>query len=123
MNWEGILAEAIVSIMGIVFSALGGLVTYWISKKIKDEKLKGIAESLHDVVRQSVLDVYQTYVEGLKEKDIFDSRAQKIALERALSLIHENIPANVGEWLKSNHENIDGYLKTLIEAQIASLKR
>ncbi len=123
MNWESILTEAILSILGIVFSALGALVTYWISKKIKDENLRKIMNSLHQVVAEATLEVYQTYVEALKDECIFDREAQKTALSRALAIIEGNMSNEVKEWLKSNVSDIQGYLKGLIEAQIALLKK
>lgn len=123
MNWESILTEVILSVLGVVFTALGGLVSYWISKKIKDDKLRGIMTSLNDVVKKATLEVYQTYVEGLKEKDIFDVEAQKTALSRALKIIETNCTQEVKEWLKSNVSDVQEYLKGLIEAQIALLKK
>lgn len=123
MNWESILTEVILSILGIVISALGALVSYWISKKIKDDKLKGIMNSLHEVVKDATLEVYQTYVEGLKEKNMFDVEAQKTALSRALKIIETNCTEEVKEWLKSNVSDVQAYLKSMIEAQIALLKK
>lgn len=123
MNWESILTEVILSVLGVVFTALGGLVSYWISKKIKDDKLRGIMSSLNDVVKKATLEVYQTYVEGLKEKNIFDVEAQKTALSRALKIIETNCTQEVKEWLKSNVSDVQEYLKGLIEAQIALLKK
>lgn len=123
MNWESILTEVILSVLGVVFTALGGLVSYWISKKIKDDKLRGIMTSLNDVVKKATLEVYQTYVEGLKEKNIFDVEAQKTALSRALKIIETNCTQEVKEWLKSNVSDVQEYLKGLIEAQIALLKK
>jgi hypothetical protein len=123
MNWESVLTEVILSVVGIVFSALGALVTYWISKRIKDEKLKGIMNSLHELVKDATLEVYQTYVEGLKERNLFDLEAQKTALSKALAIIKGNMPQEVGEWLKTNASDLEGYLKSMIEAQIALLKK
>lgn len=123
MNWESILTEAILSILGIVFSALGALVTYWISKKIKDEKLKSIMASLHEVVKDATLEVYQTYVEALKDSGNFGLEAKKTALSKALDIIKVNMPQEVGEWLKTNVSDLEGYLKGMIEAQIALLKK
>lgn len=123
MNWESILTEVILSVLGVVFTALGGLVSYWISKKIKDDKLRGIMTSLNDVVKKATLEVYQTYVETLKEKNMFDREAQKTALSRALQIIETNCTQEVKEWLKSNVSDVQEYLKGLIEAQIALLKK
>lgn len=123
MNWESILTEVILSILGIVLSGLGALATYWISKLIKDDKLKGILNSLNNVVKNAVLEVYQTYVEELKEKNMFDAEAQKTALKRALNIIETNLSSEVKEWLKTNFNDVQAYLKSLIEAQIALLKK
>ncbi len=123
MNWESILTEIILSIAGIVFTALGGLVSYWISKKIKDDKLKTIMTSLNEVIKNAVLETYQTYVEELKDKNMFDEKAQKKALERCLTIIKTNMPLEVKNWLEANYDDITAYLKGLIEAQIALLKK
>lgn len=123
MNWENILTEIILSIVGIVISGLGTLVAYWISKLIKNEKIKAIMNSLNEVVKKATLEVYQTYVEGLKEKNIFDEEAQKTALKRALNIIETNCTQEVKEWLKTNVSDVQEYLTGLIEAQIALLKK
>lgn len=123
MNWENILTEVILSILGIVLSGLGALATYWISKLIKNDKLKTIINSLNDIVKKATLEVYQTYVEELKEKNIFDREAQKTALSKALKIIETNLPSDVSKWLEDNFTDVREYLKGLIEAQIALLKK
>lgn len=122
MNWGEIGTQVILGVLGIVLSALGVLVTSLINKFVKSEEAKKIASSLNDLVKDSVLEVYQTYVEALKDKNMFDKDAQKKALERCLKLINTNMPSEVSEWLKANYSNAEGYLKTLIEANIALLK-
>ena len=122
MNWNELLTEIIISVVGILISGLGAYVTYLIQKHIKNEELKQIISELNNVVRNSVLETYQTYVQELKDKDIFDKEAQNLALNRALQLIKENIPEKVFEWLKSNFKDYESYLKSLIEAQIGALK-
>lgn len=123
MNWESVLTEVVLSLLGIVFSALGALTTYWISKKIKNDKLREILNSLNELVKKATLEVYQTYVEGLKEKNLFDLEAQKTALSRALNIIETNLSKDALEWLKMNVRDSEEYLKGLIEAQIALLKK
>lgn len=122
MNWGQIGTEIIISLAGVLISALGVFITYLINKYIKDQKIKDIINSLHQVVRDSVLEVYQTFVEELKDKDLFDKKAQKIALERCLELIKTNMPNDVKSWLEANVGDITTYLKSLIEAQIGLLK-
>lgn len=122
MNWDSILTEIILSLVGLLFSALGVWVTYLINKYIKDQKIKDLVTSLHELVRNSVLEVYQTYVEELKDHNMFDYTAQKTALERCLALIKANMSIELKTWLEANYGDITAYLKSLIEAQIGALK-
>ena len=122
MDWNGIATEIILGVVGLVMSALGILITYLINKYIKSDELKGIVNSLNELVRNSVLEVYQTYVEALKKGGIFNETAQNEALERCLALINRNMPEKVHAWLEANYGDIEAYLKSLIEAQIGLLK-
>lgn len=122
MNWNEIFTQLILGIVGVLISGLGIYVTYLINKWVKDQELKDMMNSLNEIVKNAVLEVYQTYVQELKDKDIFDKEAQKIALEHALKIIKENIPEKVETWLKTNITNYQEYLKGLIEAQIGALK-
>lgn len=122
MNWGEIGTQLILGIVGIVISAVGVIVTYLVNKYVKDAKLKSILSSLNNLVQNSVLEVYQTYVEALKKAGSFDAEAQKQALERCLTLIKANMPKELETWLKANYSDIESYLKSLIEAQIGFLK-
>lgn len=122
MDWNEIGTQVILSVLGVIVSGLGVFVTYLINKWVKDNELKEIIKSLNDVVQQSVLTIYQTYVEELKCKNEFTLEAQKLALERCLSLVKVNLPNEVKKWLEANYEDIERYLKSLIEAQIGLLK-
>lgn len=122
MDWAQIGTEIILSLVGVLFSALGVFVTYLINKYIKDQKTKDLINSLYDLVRNSVLEVYQTYVEELKDHDMFNVTAQKVALERCLALIKANMSIELKTWLEANYGDITAYLKSLIEAQIGALK-
>ena len=122
MDWSEIGTQIILSIMGVVISGLGVFVTYLINKYIKNDKLKSIINSLNELIKNSVLEVYQTYVEALKKDGVFNKEAQQNALNKCMKLINENMTQEVRKWLDENHSNMEAYLKSLIEAQIALLK-
>ena len=122
MNWGEIGTQVILGIVGVLISAFGILITYLVNKYVKDNQLKTILSSLNNLVQNSVLEVYQTYVEALKKTGGFDAEAQKLALERCLALVKANMPKDLETWLKSNYSDIESYLKSLIEAQIGLLK-
>lgn len=122
MNWNEIGTQIILGILGIVLSALGTYVTYLVNKHFKDGKGKDIFNSLITLVRNSVLEVYQTYVEALKKEGKFDLESQKKALEKGLALVKANMSKEIENWLKENYDDVDVYLKSLIESQIGFLK-
>jgi len=122
MNWNEIGTQLIIGIIGVVISALGIFVTYLINKWVKNDELKQIMTSLYQLVESAVLDIQQTYVDEMKKNNMFDYEAQKIAVEKSLKVIKANMPIKVESWLKSNYIDIDNYLRTLIEAQVKSLK-
>lgn len=123
MNWGEILTQIIIGVVGILITALSGYVSYLISKHIKNEQVKRIVTSLYDLVKSTVLEIQQTYVDDLKKSGNFDLEAQKQALNRCLEHIRVNMPVDVENWLKSNYTDIERYLITLIEAQINLLKK
>lgn len=122
MNWNEIGTQLIIGIVGVVISGLGIFVTYLINKWVKNDELKQIMTSLYQLVKSAVLDIQQTYVDEMKKNNMFDYEAQKIAVEKSLKVIKANMPMKVESWLKSNYIDIDNYLRTLIEAQVKSLK-
>lgn len=122
MDWNAIATETIIGIIGLVLTALGAFITYLINKYVKNEQLKTTISSFNDLVKNSVLETYQKYVEELKDKNMFDLKAQKTALSACLDLIKGNMPREVGKWLRTNVNDVDKYLKDCIEAQIGALK-
>lgn len=122
MDWNAIFSEIILAIVGIILTAIGGFVAAQIDKYVKNEQLKTTIASFHELVRDSVLETYQVYVEGLKANGMFTEKAQNTALSTCLEMIKANMPERVEKWLKSNVKGVDGYIISQIEAQIGALK-
>ena len=122
MDWAEIGTQVILGIIGVLITGLGTLITFLINKYVKNDKLKTILSSLNETVRNATSEVYQTYVEALKDKDMFDEKAQKEALDKALVIIKTNLPVDVMNWVKENYSDIDSYFKSLVEAAIGLLK-
>lgn len=122
MDWNQIGTQVIIAILGVIISGLGIVFTYLINRFIKNDELKQIMTSLYQLVESAVLEIQQIYVDELKKSNIFDYEAQKIAVEKCLDKIKANMPIKVEEWLKSNFKDVEGYLRTLIEAQVKTLK-
>lgn len=122
MDWSAIGTQIIIGIIGALLSGLGILITYFINKFVKNDQLKNILNSLNNTVKNAVSETYQVYVQEVKEKGIFDKDAQNKALHMALETIKKNLPKDVEKWLKDNYDDIESFLKSLIEAQIGLLK-
>ena len=122
MDWAEIGTQVILGVIGVLITGLGTLITFLINKYVKNDQLKRILSSLNETVRNAVSEVYQTYVEDLKKDGMFDFNAQKEALSKALEIIKTNLPTDVMVWVKDNYTDIDGYLKSLVEAAIGLLK-
>ena len=122
MDWAQIGTQVILGIIGVLITGLGTLITYVINKYVKDAKLKNILSSLSEVAKNAASEVYQTYVEALKDKNMFTKEAQEEALNKALQIIKNNLPSEVMQWVTENYADIDAYFKSLIESAIGLLK-
>lgn len=126
MEWNVVLICVVVS---IVVPIIAGLLAWGISvlKKLVNEKIDNatLKEVLNDgltVLENSVKYTYQTYVEGMKDKDIFDADAQKQALQmakdKALSMLSEGFI----NMIKDMYGDVNNWLETNIESTIYTLK-
>lgn len=122
MDWSEIGTQIILGIIGVLLTSLGTLITFLINKYVKNDQLKRLMGTLNEVVKNAVSETYQTYVEALKKDGMFSKEAQKIALEKALMIIKDNLPKDVMDWVKENYSDIDTFLKSQIEAVIGLLK-
>lgn len=126
MEWNVVLICVVVS---IVVPIIAGLLAWGISvlKKLVNEKidnatLKAVLNDGLTVLENSVKYTYQTYVEGMKDKDIFDADAQKQALQmakdKALSMLSEGFI----NMIKDMYGDVNNWLETNIESTIYTLK-
>ena len=123
MDWRQILTEIIISILGIVLTAVSGYVMAWISSKIKDEKMKRILNEALQTVSNGVDFVYQTYVEGLKGTSLWDENAMKEASNRAMEYITANLTEDAKAFISKNGKDLAEWIKEQIEIAIQKSKR
>lgn len=123
MDWRQILTEIIISILGIVLTAVSGYVMAWISSKIKDEKMKRILNEALQIVSNGVDFVYQTYVEGLKGTSLWDENAMKEASNRAMEYITANLTEDAKAFISKNGKDLAEWIKEQIEIAVQKSKR
>lgn len=122
MDWNEVGTQMILWVLGVIFSGLGAFVTYLINKYVKNNNAKNILNSLLTLVKNSVLEIQQTYVDTLKKQGSFDIKAQKIALQKCYDKVIANMPKEMENWLRNNYNDIETFIKGLIESQIGLLK-
>lgn len=122
MNWGEIGTQVILAILGLITTALGTIITLLINKYVKDEKLKNMLLNLNNLIQNCVLETQQTYVDALKKQGKFDKTAQLEALELSLNKAKTTMSKEMWDFLVANYQDPDGYLRSLIEAKIGSIK-
>lgn len=122
MDWGSIGTTVVLGIIGVLLNGVFAVATYLVNKYVKDAKLKNILSSLNDTAKNAASEVYQTYVEALKDKNMFTPEAQKEAMEKALTIIKNNLPSELMQWVTNNYADIDSYFKSLVESAIGLLK-
>lgn len=122
IDWGSIMNEIILWIIGTILSALGAYITYLIRKHVKNEELKDMLESFHEIVKDNVLETYQTFVEELKDKNEFSTEAQKCALIMARDHIVDGLTQDMKDWIVKNKGDVQKFVESQIEAQIGALK-
>lgn len=121
-------------ILNIFLAALGTLLTglasfavakftQWINTKIADAKCVKYLTTVMELTTNAVCEVYQTYVEAIKEQGSFDKEAQEKALEMCLVKIKSKLAPEILDYIGANFGDVTNYLKSLIESTIYNLKR
>ncbi len=122
MNWQ----EVLLSVLGVALTALlswlGQRITVWVNSKIKNTKTQSYLTSAIDAVVRSVKMTYQTYVEGLKGKDMFTSDAQLQALKMARDAAISQLSDEVKNFVQQNFGDLEAWVNSTIEATIYDLK-
>lgn len=89
---------------------------------VESETAKEKLNSAIDLIQAIVLDVAQTYVDPLKEKDVFTSEAaleaKSMAIDRAKLLLSTDGIC----FLEGLYGDVDQWISTQIEATIKSIK-
>lgn len=105
-----------------LLSWLSSVIVKFFNSKIKDEKLQQHFAKLNEIVFQSVTEVTQTYVSGLKKEGKFGKEEQEIAFNKSKDIIQSKLTPELVEYIKDNYGDIGAHLKTLIESTVYQTK-
>lgn len=125
MNWLELL-EQFIKI--VVFPCLGLLSVYLIKlintksqetqDKLANDKANKYVQLFEDTLISCVLATKQTYVESLKNQNIFDKEAQKQAFKMTYDNIMKILSADAVKYLQEAHGDLEAYLTERIEATV-----
>lgn len=122
MNFQTIL----LSTLGTILTALAtwGVerLIAWLNTKIKDQKALTYLNNAISVVTSVVKATYQTYVEALKNENMFTKEAQEQALNKAVEQAKTTMSAEVKNFVTENYGDLTEWIKLQIESAIYSLK-
>lgn len=125
MNWLELL-EQFIKI--VVFPCLGLLSVYLIKlvntksqeaqDKLANDKADKYVQLFEDTLISCVLATKQTYVESLKNKNLFDAEAQREAFKMTYDNIMKILSADAVKYLQEAHGDLEAYLTECIEATV-----
>lgn len=94
----------------------------FLNAKIKNTKAVGYLTAAVNIVSNAVKVTYQTYVQSLKDKDMFTAEAQKEALSQAVNQAQSQLTAEVKSYITENFGDITAWITSQIEAVLYDLK-
>lgn len=122
MNWS----EVVISVVSVVLTAVASWgiakLIELINSKISNTQATNILSSAVTIITDVVKQIYQTYVEALKDTNTFDADCQKEALCKALETAKALIPTATQTFIETTYGDFDVWLTTQIESIIYSLK-
>lgn len=121
------LQEIILSSFGIILAGLAtwGVerLTAFLNSKIKNTKALQYSIDALNIVSNAVKSTYQTYVQALKDKDIFTAEAQKLALNMAVNQAQAQLSSELKKYIKNNFGDINAWITSQVEASLYDLKK
>ncbi len=122
MNWQDLIMYIIQTLCGLVITVGIPFLFTLLRKKIKDDKLNRIITRVENIVSKTVTLINQTYVDALKEQDMFDKEAQKAAFEMCKEKVLQMLNEESIKAIAETFGDFDEWIRTLIEAYVRENK-
>lgn len=123
MDWQTILLSALsVILTGLATWGVERLVAF-LNSKIKNAKALQYLTDAVGIVANAVKATYQTYVQALKDKDMFTAEAQKTALSAAVNQAQSQMSNELKNYITNNFGDLTKWITSQIEAALYDLKK
>lgn len=126
MLLQQIFEVCIVPLLGILTAFL---IQYINAKKVEistnvDNKLADkYINMLADTITKCVIATNQTYVDSLKDKEVFTVEAQKEAYQKTMDAVMAILSEEAKTYLTNTFGDLETYLQTQIEATVSANKK
>lgn len=122
MNLQTILLSALsVVVTALVTWGTERLIAL-INTKLKNTKYTKYLTDAVDIISRAVKTTYQTYVEGLKNEDMFTVEAQNRALVKAKAIALSQLSGDIKSFVETNFGDVEQWIESTIESVIYDLK-
>ena len=118
---EIVLSAVSILITGLASWGVSVLIN-WMNSKIKDQDLARHLTAITQIVTDAVMNVFQTFVQTLKDNGGFDEKAQTEAKEKALNIIMNQLTPELSKYIETNYGDIKEWISNKIESVIYTLK-
>ena len=122
-NFQEVITGLFTTILTVTIPILLRYFVVWVNAKIAAETSETQTKYLNmavDAIYAATLETTQTYVNALKDKNMFDKEAQKIALSMSIEKAKEIMGNEVRMALESIVGDINIYITSQIESIIAT---
>ena len=125
MDYKEVLTIIFEVVLVPLLAALTGVAVKWINSKANEIKaktdnayLQKYIGMLNETITSAVVAVNQTYVEALKDQDIFTPEAQKEAFNRVYETVKNSLTEEAYIYLNEAIGDIDEYIINKIEQSV-----
>ena len=125
MNWLEMANELCQTLLPLVLTALSVALIFYIDNKIEEEKKKSDSDvtdkyltMLQSTIEDAVLATTQTYVEALKNKNMFDKEAQQQAFKLTYDAIMKVLTDDAKKYITSAVGDLETYITNKIESTV-----
>lgn len=125
MDLLNVVNEACQMLLPLVLTALSVTLIGYINKKIEEGKKKSDSDitdkyltMLQGTIEDAVLATTQTYVEALKNKNMFDEEAQKKAFQLTYDAVMKVLTDDAKKYITSAVGDLETYITNKIESTV-----
>lgn len=116
------LSSLLITVLTVTVPILLKYLVVWLKGKIETNEsdlLQKYLDLAVDAIYTATMETTQTYVDELKDKNMFDKEAQKEAMRRSMERAKELMGEQTRKMLESMVDDVNAFIQSQIESIIA----